>query len=60
MPWIQYNLSDGTQSGTDSQQVSDSELMALSKAQIFYDGDPNGMIVDITQNPPVVIQAPSS
>ena len=55
MVWIQYSLTDGSQTGTNSVQVSDSDLAALGKAQIEYDGDPSGVNVDITQTPPVII-----
>jgi len=59
MPWIQYYISGSPiDISTNSQKVSDSDLAALGKAQIFYDGDPSGMMVDITQNPPAVVQAP--
>ena len=58
MVWIQYNLSNGSQSAAMLNRVSDDDLAALGKAQIEYDGDPLGMMVDITQNPPVVIPAP--
>ena len=58
MPWIQYNIADGSATGWNSSKVSDDALAAAGKAQLFYDGDPSGMMVDINQNPPVVVQAP--
>jgi hypothetical protein len=60
MVWIQYSTVDGSQTGTNSVQVSDADLAALGKAQIEYDGDPTNMMVDITQTPPVVIPVPPS
>lgn len=58
MPWIQYNTTTGVQGATNSQKVSDAVLAAIGMAQIFYDGDASGMMVDVTQNPPVVVPAP--
>lgn len=58
MVWIQYSLVDGSQTGTNSVQVSDTDLSALGKAQIEYSGDPMGVNVDITQNPPTLIIPP--
>jgi hypothetical protein len=60
MVWIQYWAADGSQSGTDSEKADDAELGKLGKAQIYFDGNAYGMMVDITQNPPVVIPIPPS
>lgn len=58
MVWVQYNVADGSISGWNSSQVSDSDLSAIGKAQLQYNGDPSGMMLDITQTPPVFKQAP--
>lgn len=58
MVWIQYSLADGTQTGTNSLRVNDADLASVGKAQIEYNGASIGMMVDITQTPPVVIAAP--
>jgi hypothetical protein len=60
MVWIQYSLTDGSQSGTDDVPANAASLAALGDGQIEYPGDPTGMMVDLTQNPPVVIPAPPS
>lgn len=57
MFWVQYSTADGTITGSNSQQVNDDDLAALGRAQVAYDGVIDGMMVDITQNPPVVIPA---
>lgn len=59
MAWIQYNLLDGSQVGSCSQQVNDNDLALFGRGQIFRDGDTIGLMVDVTQNPPVLIMAPS-
>ena len=59
MVWIQYAIIDGSQTGTNSQRVSDADLAALGKAQIEYNGDPTNMMVDVTQASPAVIQIPT-
>lgn len=56
MPWVQYNTSDGSISGWNSWQVSDTDLAAIGRAQVLYDGDPNGMMVDIATK--TVVAAP--
>jgi len=60
MVWIQYSLTDGSQTGTNSVHVSDDDLFALGRAQIEYDGDPTNIMVDISQTPPVTVLAPSN
>lgn len=59
MVWIQYSLTDGSQTGTNSVKVDDDELAALGKAQIEYDENASGMMVDISLDPHVVIPAPA-
>ncbi len=57
--WIQYDTTTGAEVATNSQKVSDADLAAAGRAQIFYSGaNPYAMMVDVTQIPPVVIPAP--
>ncbi len=60
MVWIQYSLIDGSQQGsTETEPGDEATLTAWDRGQIWYDGDPTGVSVDITQNPPVAIPPPS-
>lgn len=58
--WIQYDATTGAQRATNSQKVSDAALALVGAAQIEYTGnaDPTTKMVDVTQNPPAIVDAP--
>ena len=58
MTWLQYTTVDGMIQATCSNKVGDDDLSALGRAQIEYDGSFDGMMVDVTQTPHVVIPIP--
>ena len=58
MAWIQYDLVTGLQMGLNGQQVNDSLLLALGLGQIFFDGDPTGVNVDVSLSPNIAIVPP--
>lgn len=62
MVYIHYLLDgDGTQSDWTSQSVDPAVLSVAGKGEIEYIGpNPSAMMVDITQNPPIVIPIPPS